>query len=314
MKMLTVIISFLNEGKEVAKTMESIRLTAGNEVDIICVNDASIDGYNYQKDAQKYGALYIENKERLGCAEAREVGVSFCKTNYFLIVDGHMRFYHNYWWKEFEIAIKEEPRAIYCCRCKPWDYLTGEETNNGAPYGAYIKIFDKEARSILNATWAGKVFPDEKIVDIPCVLGACYAAEKRYWDYLKGLKGLIAYGCDEAYISLKAWMEGGRCRLLTNIQIGHLFRNKFPYPIEDKNIVYNKLFIATTLFEDPLKSRLIRVLKAVDYVLYVSANEILKKRNNQVEEFKQYYHNILNAGYKNFEILNEEIISKMIVE
>lgn len=73
-------------------------------------------------------------------------------------------------------------------------------------------------------------------------------------------------------------MEGGRCRLLTNIQIGHLFRNKFPYPIEDKNIVYNKLFIATTLFEDPLKSRLIRVLKAVDYVLYVSANEILKKR------------------------------------
>lgn len=32
---LTIIIPFLNEGEEVARTVESIRKTAGNKVDIL---------------------------------------------------------------------------------------------------------------------------------------------------------------------------------------------------------------------------------------------------------------------------------------
>lgn len=311
MNQLTVIISFLNEGEEVAKTMYGIRATAGDAVNIICVNDASTDGFDYQKMAKKYGALYIENAERLGCAGSREMGVAHCETPYFLIVDGHMRFYSDNWWVEFTKAIHEDSRSIYCCRCKPWDFLTQTESDCAAPYAAYIKIFDVEARSILNATWAGDIFPKKDIVDIPCVLGACYAAAKTYWNYLKGLQGLVSYGCDEAYISLKAWMEGGHCRLLTHVQIGHLFREKFPYPIEDVDMIYNKLFMAYILFDEPLKSKMIRAMKASDYVLYVKSMVMMNERKDEVENLKSYYQTILKKGYANFAKINDIVIAKM---
>lgn len=311
MNELTVIISFLNEGEEIVQTMAGIRATAGDAVDIICVNDASTDGFDYKKAAEEYKAVYIENKERLGCAGAREVGVAHCVTPYFLIVDGHMRFYPDNWWIEFIKAIREEPRAIYCCRCQPWDFLTKKESKNNAPYAAYIKIFDIEARSILNATWAGKVFPGGEIVDVPCVLGACYAASKTYWNYLKGLQGLLSYGCDEAYISLKVWMEGGRCRLLTHVRIGHLFREDFPYPIEDVNMVYNKLLMACTIFDDPLKSKLMRAMKASNYVLYIKALELQKEHWEEIENLKVYYQTILKEGYRNFVVINDKVIADM---
>ena len=59
---------------------------------------------------------------------------------------------------------------------------------------------------------------------IACILGACYAASKRYWNSIRGLEGLMHYGSEETYLSLKAWMEGGGCYLLPHITFGHIYR------------------------------------------------------------------------------------------
>jgi glycosyltransferase involved in cell wall biosynthesis len=67
------------------------------ELDVILINDASNDGYNYKSVADKYGALYIENEERIGVAESRDKGVELCQTPYFLLLDAHMRFYDHTW-------------------------------------------------------------------------------------------------------------------------------------------------------------------------------------------------------------------------
>lgn len=47
MKKLSVIIPFLNEGAEIEQTIIEIKRTAGESVDIVLVNDASTDGYDY---------------------------------------------------------------------------------------------------------------------------------------------------------------------------------------------------------------------------------------------------------------------------
>ena len=52
---LSICISFLNEGVEVGNTVRSIRATAGNCVDIVIVNDASDDGYDYESDLKDLG-------------------------------------------------------------------------------------------------------------------------------------------------------------------------------------------------------------------------------------------------------------------
>ena len=46
-KEMTVIIPFLNEGIEVGETIKSIKSHTTIPFDIILINDASTDGYNY---------------------------------------------------------------------------------------------------------------------------------------------------------------------------------------------------------------------------------------------------------------------------
>lgn len=61
---LSVCISFLNEGKEVGRTVRSIRKTTGNNVDIVIINDASTDGYDYESDLKGLNVNYILNKRQ----------------------------------------------------------------------------------------------------------------------------------------------------------------------------------------------------------------------------------------------------------
>lgn len=51
---------------------------------------------------------------------------------------------------------------------------------------------------------------------------------------LRGLEGLRNYGADEQFISLKVWCEGGRCTLLKDVVIGHIYRKRAPYLILEK--------------------------------------------------------------------------------
>lgn len=96
-KRLTIIIPFLLEKEEVEQTLDNMFRFLLDEVDIILINDASNDDSDYRKVAEQYGALYIENEERIGVAASRDKGIELCATPYFLLLDAHMRFYDNRW-------------------------------------------------------------------------------------------------------------------------------------------------------------------------------------------------------------------------
>jgi glycosyltransferase involved in cell wall biosynthesis len=314
MNELSVIIAFRNENIEVERTILEIKRTVGNSVDIILVNDASEDNYNYASIAQKYKTAYIANSERQGCALSREIGIKAVKTPYLFIIDGHMRFYDNNWHEEIVKAIKTNPRSIYCCRCKAWDYEKKEESTTIPAYGAYFNLHNFKNKEIMDVKWVSTdIYPDEEIVEISCVLGACYAASKEYWDYLRGLQGLKLYSCDEAWISIKAWMEGGGCRLLKNVVVGHLFRKKFPYTVSHNEFLYNKSFIAETILPDDIKEEINKKLKlSLGFVDYARLKRKLDKE--EIDSHKEYYSSILNAGFENFQKINKHIIEKLNVK
>lgn len=195
------------------------------------INDCSVDKYDYEKAAHLYNADYYKNTERKGVAVSRDWGISIINTPYFLLLDGHMRFFQNNWVEEILRAVKSDERAVYCCSCK--DLVKLHDSRGG--YGAFMYFFQSEKTNILTLEWIQDVSDKTAITDIPCILGASYVASKEYWLYLKGLQGLRFYSCDEQYISIKTWMEGGRCRLIKNIEIGHLFRTTAPYEIKQSD-------------------------------------------------------------------------------
>ena len=303
---LTIIIPSHNEGKEVENTLASIRQTAGNEVNVMLVDDASDDGVCYRDVCNKFNSLYYRNDVRMGPARSRDLGVDMTGTPFFMTVDSHMRFYHNDWWKRITDVVASNPEALYCANCKALD-MHAEPMANKPHFGAFVDFMGEIEGKVLSPLWMRKDhFPTQDLVEIPCILGATYASSKRYWQHLKGLNGLNQYGHEEPYISIKAWMDGGKCHLIKDVEIGHLFRETFPYKVNVGYYVYNKLVIMETLLPDDMKNELYNALRRQYGEHLREAMEIMIDNQAQLQSLHDYYQNTFKYGFEVFQQINSE--------
>ena len=297
---LTLIIPFLNEREEVRNTVASARDFAGTSVDILVINDASDDGYNYRQDLEPYAVVYVRNRERLGVAASRDLGVSLCTTPYFLLLDAHMRFYENRWPVRIVSLLEENDRCILCCQSKVLHKENGVIfAPKGKPvtFGAYHP-FNKR-NFIPDIVWNTRnYFPDRTVVPIAAILGAGYAASVRYWNRLKGLAGLLHYGSDEAYLSFKTWLEGGQCLLLKDTVIGHLYRTSAPYVNLNEKVLYNHLIIAYLLFPDALRSQAFAIARKKNQESFRKALQLMDTNRKKLEEWKQYYQALITVPFE----------------
>lgn len=294
--LLTVIIPFLNEGEEVVATVRGVRDTVGARVDILVINDGSYDGFPYGEQLASYGVHYVLNRTRRGVAASRDLGVRLCRTPYFLLLDAHMRFYDRTWADRVVEVLQADDRKLLCCQTRFLYHHpeTGElSAVDPCPttYGAYCPFGHK-------AVWPDiawnlrEMRPGEPREDIAAVLGAGYAASRRYWARLRGLEGLRSYGSDEAYLSFKVWLEGGRCVLLKDVVIGHVYRDAAPYVILGQESVYNQLLIARLLFPQSLYCRtLVRALRQKGATA-VQALHDLSARRRSLGRLRAYYRSI----------------------
>ncbi len=290
---LTIIIPFLNEGVEVLRTVESIRETATDNPVIILINDASEDGFDYPSVAKKFNCTYIHHETRMGVANSRQEGVEKCNTEYLLLLDGHMRFYEKGWDKLLLAHLSENPRALICCQnrtlYKKDDGEIYEKESYRKGYGAYIDF--SNFRAMWNYTDPA---PFSNLAEIACVYGAAYACNKTYWTRLHGLHGLQSYGSDEQLISMKIWMEGGKCLLAKDIVAGHIYRDSFPYDVEKAHIAYNQLYIEELLLPFPIKEKLFANHYRIHNRNFSEALQTLKNNYKEIKIEKEYLKTILN--------------------
>ena len=309
-KELTIIIPFLNEKYEVENTLQSIREHSNGNVDIILINDASDDGFDYHTVAEKHQAIYLLNKTRLGVAASRDVGVQTCQTPYFLLLDAHMRFYDNNWVERIVNELKSDSKTLLCAQTKALvldnGFLLEEPCNFTFTYGAFVRLKDKVR--MLEPCWIGKdPNPKSLIIPIPCVFGAGYACSKEYWLFLKGLEGLEQYGNDEAYISMKVWMSGGSCKLIKDLIIGHIYRDSSPYSINNTSRLYNRLLLSELLFPDNMKKIFFSESKYLyERDCYSAVLYKLYENTEQINNLKIYYKKILSKGFDYFKQFNDQ--------
>lgn len=308
MNELTIIIPFLNEGEEIDNTLKSIRETAKDKVDILIINDCSTDGYDYEHAAFQYQATYHKNSERLGVAASRDLAVSMIETDYFLLLDGHMRFYQDDWLEKTLHAVKQNSRGIYCFKCKnllpDFSYDKSIDT-----IGAALNITTNEnPNKILEPFWIYKdPDPEKSIVKIPCVLGASYVVHKNYWKYLRGLEGLRTYGNDEPFMSLKTWLEGGYCYLMKEVFVGHLFRETPPFPMNSIDRIYNKLLIAELLLPVSIKKEVSSKLNQSFPDRTRGAMSLLVSKKDFIIDTKKYLQKIFTRDFESFLQFNNSV-------
>lgn len=302
--LLTIIIPFLNEKEEVRNTVANIRENShSGDITILLINDASDDGFDYEAIAKEYGTEYIVNPKRLGVAASRDLGVRKSCTKYILLLDAHMRFYNSIWVNKLLTELDNDAKALLCCQTKGLmaiDDKIIEIKNRPTSFGAYIDFYNE--KELLECHW---IFQEDKnqldsdVINIPCVLGAAYSCSREYWLYLKGLQGLLFYGNDEAYISMKVWLDGGSCKLLKNVVVGHVYRNSPPYTIENSSRIYNRILISELLLPDFHKARINSSLKRFHH--YKDALGIFYHYREHIYSLKKYYDDLFRHDFSYFE-------------
>ncbi len=287
---LTVVVPFHNEGDEVAATLRSIRQTAGQGVDIIVVDDGSTDGYDYEEAVRPFDVSYLHNPVSIGAAAAKEKGVRSCRTPYFLLLDAHMRFYQDDWAGRLLAELHRNGRQLLCGQTrvlrKRGDAIVEDKAEPA--FGAYVYM--GKQRLMPTASW--NVSPVRATVQdgrVPCVLGAAYASSVAYWRELRGLEGLLGFGCEEPYLSLKATMEGGGCRLMPDVVVGHIYKEASPYFRRFAKFLYSHLLVAETLLPMPLRVRAQATVCRENITYYEIASCILSALHERVDGLRADY-------------------------
>lgn len=318
---LTCIIGFQNEGAEVEKTVASIRATAGN-VNIILVNDCSTDGFNYKKVADDFDCDYYEPPKNLGVAGARDLGVSHCKTKYFIILDGHMRFYHMNWEELILKHLRTRENSIVYANTLIFTKEKIKYSENGGDEIQLdkLQVFNEDGKNGIKGDyigaminfdepgweftgkWADKLPKAEpgnpsNLITTSCVMGATYATSVEHWDRIGGLYGLVKWGSDEPFMALKTWLSGGKCYLIKDFPIGHFYRwgGMQPYVVTQDHVHHNQLLLiewfgGTEENKEKLRNNL---RKRIGNHLYNSAMALYNSRKD-----KYYYKEQIEEFYK----------------
>lgn len=300
---LSIVMPFRNEGSEPEMTIKSILETCPDPgIEILAINDCSDE----EKDLSQFPRVrYIRNKERLGLPVCRDFGVDEARSENILIIDAHMRFRKDNWLERGLETIEKNPGSIIFT--KSVDIGSGNfdlkrtvlPMNHGLPYymGCNLQLFltpkDNPGRpagyrNIIESRWAEARYG--KIYQIPCLMGSNYFFKKSWYQKLHGFRGLKTWGNSEPFLSLKAWLAGGDVKIVTDIEIGHLYRRKNPNVVPREHIIYNKAVIAKILFTPGFADELINFLGGGPAV--EKAKELLRANAGEIEAERKYFKTI----------------------
>lgn len=312
-KKISVLIPFLNEGAEVGRTVRSARETAGALVDIIVLNDASNDGYDYADDLKGYDVKYHINEKRAGSSAGKQQLVDMCETPYFLLLDAHSRIYTADWVTRAErlFDAAESENTLYCCACSYFREDDGIPTPGGmTAYGAFL---DYNIKSIFSCAWNLRDFSKEDgnagaPFEVPAILGANYLCRRDFWQRIGGYRGLRLYGREEAFISMKARMAGGIVKCFPAINTGHRERvsNRPPYTAYISEIVHNEMAIAY-ICAPHLYERLLAAWESLyswNPAIMADARKLFESHTEELQELREQFAAVQILNYADFDAYN----------
>ena len=235
---ITIIITFSNEADLLRMTVENILSTVDSHLtEILLIDDASTDHYDYQGLALEFGIRYHRNNTQKGIARSREIGIALCDSTFFVLLDGHMIALTDYWDKRLLDYGMNAENQLLCCQTASIDKYGSLIRERQQSFGAYINPLD------MLVNWNYKEYvPTDSVELVPCVLGGAYFCSREFWESFGGLCGLDGYGFDEQVMSMRVWRCQGKCVLLKEICFGHYYRNAsdIPYKIDKINYSHNK--------------------------------------------------------------------------
>lgn len=323
---VSVCIPVHNEGDLLKLVLSNLITTAETEdFEIILFNDGSKDSscrFQPLKINTNFRNLRIENSPiQYGVGYGIDRAVSEA-TNDSIVIMGADIITDFGWLKSVENALKTHPDMIGCSACvgiSP-DNMDMHREGRKIRYGAdmlvqmdfndlpkatqdnFILHKKNSYTDLFRAKWRSFKESDEPY-ELPCLLGAFYWVSKSFYQKIHGFDteahkrfhGHMLYSHLEPFLSLKAYLYGGSCKMFPNIETGHIFgrsdKRHRTRAHKASIFAWNTLWIAYTMCDDNLRDYLINWLDSCLALnrakTYVRKNmeSLLKVRERNKEEF-----------------------------
>lgn len=239
---LSICIPVLNDNEELDRTVSSIRATSPADVEIIIVDDSSINPVKPQDGS----CSVIRLKTRLGAGRARHIAALASAGKFLLLLDAHMRFVPG-WYESMMNRMALDGSAVWCTSCPGLDK---EHANVMEPVGVYtganLVLHDPKSGLVFEGVWKSPEEGDD--YEVPCLMGGAYFVRRDWFFKIGGLEHNRMWGSEEPSLSIRTWLAGGSVRLAKDVRIGHMFRSRSPYATDMSYLYYNKLRAMKTMF------------------------------------------------------------------
>jgi GT2 family glycosyltransferase len=228
------------------------------------------DGSRAPVAALPDGVTLLRSAEPRGVSPSRRIGAAAARGEILVWLDAHMSFADDWLDPMLQHA---RSGALVCSAFCDYDLATSHCW--GADY------FWCGERDYWHQRYPGfglrhRVAPPAAdVVDVPMIIGACYALSQPAYRRLGGFSPLFrAWGVDEQDICLRAHLLGIPVRCVTAARVGHLSRNAFPYPVCFEHLEYNQLVMIRSVFEEQTVARLERYFAPIPHAVDVWLDEI----------------------------------------
>jgi GT2 family glycosyltransferase len=245
---LSLVISTLDEGEELHRTLRSVFSCAEPPEEVIVVNDGGRDGSCDALSEGEWRSLPIEvaTIERLGIAGARNFGRSLASMPRLAFLDGHCRLESDCC-SALRATLDARPNAIAAAAIR--DY--GDDV-----FGCGAELIGPDLR----IRWLRPPTKANASLAVPIAPGGCLAMETRIFDALGGFDDFRELGLEDVEFSLHAWRMGFEVVAAPLARLEHRFRATPHYDLRSTSRAYNLARLALVHFEGSRRDSSLRTL------------------------------------------------------
>jgi glycosyltransferase involved in cell wall biosynthesis len=234
---LSVVITAHNESGEVERTIESVRNTTRDDVEIIVVDDGSTDGCC--ASLQGPALRVIRQTQRRGVAPSRNAAVRAASGAVIAFIDAHQRFSPQCLNHCAKVAVAQN--AIV------WPDVGGFGNPTPLIHGASFCVCP--ATGAFAARYR-VLRPLSRISRITALRAPGYVMPRKVYEQVKWPAPLRGWGASEAAVGLKAFFLGVPILHLCGPLARHLFKESFQYDVDSQGVAWNQAVIARVCFDD----------------------------------------------------------------
>ena len=242
---MSVAIAALNEGPDLEVTVAMV-LGGRTPVDRVAI----VDDCSLEPVAPRFAGwnkvTVVRNRKRTGSGPSKHRAAEMVKdSDYVVVMDSHMRVGYD-WLNLLLEEHRENPCAVLCCANRGFEY-------DGKFHGAGAK-FVLESEGFWKPSWLSPR-PVSHAYTVPCVIGGLYSFPRNILEDVGGYApGLVGYGCEEEWASLRVWARGHECRVSTRCialhHYGHLCDRRSADGAAERpwEMARNRIYIRNRMF------------------------------------------------------------------